>query len=236
MSYVKRDGDLERDPYYLLKILGIHKDRNLDRWINHELPDVSGIKFENSAIGQFDKYDYYRFKICKRKLLLESLTEGNTVYKDNFLLSKYLEVWVENEVKESMQGLPNSEVILLDKLNEIYDEVKKYFPFAINVNRIDIINSIRNRLNNGYHFPVLSPEDRKYMIIRELFIYKQLKNPKKFNQDVLRDKFPEVNQEKVDEELSHEALEHIRFSSSTNLWCKYCTNRELCVDYYANAE
>lgn len=236
LSYVKRDGDLEREPYYLLKILGIHKDRNLDRWINHELPDVSGIKFENSAIGQFDKYDYYRFKICKRKLLLESLTEGNTVYKDNFLLSKYLEVWVENEVKESMQGLPNSEVILLDKLNEIYDEVKKYFPFAINVNRIDIINSIRNRLNNGYHFPILSPEDRKYMIIRELFIYKQLKDPKKFNQDVLRDKFPEVNQEKVDEELSHEALEHIRFSSSTNLWCKYCTNRELCVDYYANAE
>ncbi len=236
LSYVKRDGDLEREPYYLLKILGIHIDRNLDRRINHELPDVSGIEFKNTAIGQFDKYDYYRFKICKRKLLLESLTEGNTIYKDNFLLSKFLEVWVENEVKESMQGLPNSEVILLDKLNEIYDDVKKYFPFAINVNRIDIINSIRNRLNNGYHFPVLSPDERKYMIIRELFIYKQLKDPRKFNQDILKDKFPEVSQDKVDEELSHEALKNVRFSSSTNLWCKYCTNRELCVDYYANVE
>ena len=236
LSYVKRDGDLEREPYYLLKILGIHKDRNLDRRINHDLPNVSGINFESAGIGRFDKFDYYRFKICKRRLLLESLTEGNTVYKDNFLLSKFLEIWVENETRESMQGLPNSEVILLDKLNEIYDDVKKYFPFAINVNRIDIINSIRNRLNNGHHFPVLSQEDRKYMIIRELFVYKQLKDPRKFNQDVLRDKFPEVSQEKVDEELSHEALEHMRFSSSTNLWCKYCTNRELCVDYYANAE
>ncbi len=236
LSYVKRDGDLEREPYYLLKILGIHKDRNLDRRINHGLPNVSGINFESAGIGRFDKFDYYRFKICKRRLLLESLTEGNTVYKDNFLLSKFLEIWVENETRESMQGLPNSEVILLDKLNEIYDDIKKYFPFAINVNRIDIINSIRNRLNNGHHFPVLSQEDRRYMIIRELFVYKQLKDPRKFNQDVLRDKFPEVSQERVDEELSHEALEHMRFSSSTNLWCKYCTNRELCVDYYANAE
>ena len=145
-------------------------------------------------------------------------------------------MWLENEVKESLQGLPNSEIILLDKLNETYDEIKKYFPFAVNVNRIDIINNIRNRLNNGYSFPLLSSEDRKYMIIRELFIYKQLKNPKKHNQDILKDKFPDVSQEKIDAEFSQEALEKIKFIGSTDLWCKYCTNRELCVDYYANIE
>ena len=236
LSFVKRDGDLEREPYYLLKILGLHKERNLDRRINHNLEDVSQIDLGSAAIGVFDTYDYYRYKICKKRFLLESLSEGNTVYKDNFLLAKYLEVWVENEVKESMQGLPNSEMILLDKLNETYDEIKKYFPFAVNVNRIDIINNIRNRLNNGYSFPVLSSEERKYMIIRELFIYKQLKDPKKFNQDVLKDKFPDVNQDKIGSELAHETLAQMRFSSSTNLWCKYCTNRELCVDYYAKVE
>ncbi len=236
LSFVKRDGDLEREPYYLLKILGVHKDRNMDRRINHELVETSDIQLSNATIGQFDSYDYYRFKICKKKFLLEILAEGNTIYKDNFLLAKFLEVWVENEVKESMQGLPNSEIILLDKLNEIYDEIKKYFPFAVNVNRIDIINNIRNRLNNGHSFPILSQEDRKYMIIRELFIYKQLKNPRKFNKDVFKDKFPDINQEKIDSELSHEILGQIRFSSKTDLWCKYCTNRELCVDYYANVE
>lgn len=92
-------------------------------------------------------------------------------------------------MKESLQGLPNSEIILLDKLNETYDEIKKYFPFAVNVNRIDIINNIRNRLNNGYSFPLLSSEDRKYMIIRELFIYKQLKNPKNITKIFLRINF-----------------------------------------------
>ena len=236
LSYVKRDGDLEREPYYLMKILGLKKDRNIDLRFNHDIVDVSDIQFKDCAVGQFDTYDFFRFKICKKKFLLESVTEGNTVYKDNFLLAKYLEVWVENEVKEKLQGSPNSEIILLDTLNEVYDELKKYFPFAFNVNRIDIINNVRNRLNNGFSFPALTPEDRKYMIIRELFIYKQLKNPRKFNQDILKDKFVDINQEKIDSELSSENLKVSRFSSCTNLWCKYCTNRELCVDYYAHIE
>ena len=135
-----------------------------------------------------------------------------------------------------MQGLPNSELILLDKLNETYDELKKYFPFAENVNRIDIINNVRNRLSSTRTFPVLSQSDWKYMIIRELFIYKQLKNAKAFNQDVLKDKFPEVSQDKVDDELSKQKLENSKYPSHTEIWCKFCTNRELCVGYYAHLE
>ena len=118
----------------------------------------------------------------------------------------------------------------------MYDELKKYFPFAINVNRIDIINNVKKRLNRENAFSVLSEDDRKFMMIRELFIYKQLKDSKRFNQDVLKDMFPDVNQQKIEEELSEEKLKKLRFDGSTNLWCKYCTNREICVDYYACIE
>ena len=236
LSFVKRDGDLEREPYYLLKILGIKKERNIDRRINHRQELTDDIQIRNGVSGSYNQYDYYRFKICRKRFLLESLTEKNTVYKDNFLLAKYLEVWLENETKESMQGLPCSEIILLDKLNEIYDELKKYFPFAVNVNRIDIINNVRNRLNTGKSFAILSDEDRKFMMIRELFIYKQLRDSRKFNQDVLKDKFPNVTQTKIDEEFEEEKLRKEKFSSNTNIWCMYCSNRELCVDYYAHLE
>lgn len=75
-------------------------------------------------------------------------------------------------------------------------------------------------------FPVLSEDDRKNMMIRELFIYKQLKNSRKFNQDILKDMFPDVNQQKIEEELSAEKLKKLGFGGSTNLWCKYCTNYE----------
>lgn len=112
LSYVKRDGDLEREPYYLLKILGVDKKRNIDRIISRKLEDVSKIQFKNSSLGTYSLYDYYRYKICKKRFLFETLTEGNTIYKDEFLLAKYLEIWVENEIKESMQGLPGSELLL----------------------------------------------------------------------------------------------------------------------------
>ncbi len=236
LSFVKRDGDQEREPYYLLKILGVKKERNIDRRINHRMEPLSDIQIKNGIPGKYRNCDYYRFKICKKRFLLESLVEGNTIYKDNFLLAKYLEVWLENETKESLQGLPHSEILLLDKLNELYDELKKYFPFAVNVNRIDIINNVKNRLNTGKAFPVLLEDDRKFMMIRELFIYKQLKDPRKFNQDVLKDMFPDVKQQKIEEELSEEKLKKLGFGGSTNLWCKYCTNREICVDYYACIE
>lgn len=236
LSFVKRDGDQEREPYYLLKILGVKKERNIDRRINHKMEPLSDMQIKNGISGKYQNCDYYRFKICKKRFLLESLVEGNTIYKDNFLLAKYLEVWLENETKESLQGLPHSEILLLDKLNELYDELKKYFPFAVNVNRIDIINNVKNRLNSGKAFPVLSEDDRKFMMIRKLFIYKQLKDSRKFNQDVLKDMFPDVNQQKIEEELSEEKLKKLGFGGSTNLWCKYCTNREICVDYYACIE
>lgn len=236
LSFVKRDGDQEREPYYLLKILGVKKERNIDRRINHKMEALSDIQIKNGISGKYQNCDYYRFKICKKRFLLESLVEGNTIYKDNFLLAKYLEVWLENETKESLQGLPHSEILLLDKLNELYDELKKYFPFVVNINRIDIINNVKNRLNSGKAFPVLLENDRKFMMIRELFIYKQLKDPRKFNQDVLKDMFPDVNQQKIEEELSEEKLKKLVFGGSTNLWCKYCTNREICVDYYACIE
>ena len=236
LSYVKRDGDLEREPYYLLKILGIEKKRNVDRILKRKLEDVSDIRFINTSTGTYSSYDYYRYKICKRRFLFETLTEGNTVYKDEFLLAKYLEIWVENELKVSMQGLPGSELVLIEKINEIYDELKKYFPFALNVNRIDIVNNVKNRLGNVSKYPVLTDEDRKFMMIRELFIYKQLKNPRKFNRDVLKDKFIDITPNKIEEELSKEKLVEDNYRSNTDVWCQYCSNREICIAYYAHVD
>ena len=236
LSYVKRDGDLEREPYYLLKILGVDKKRNIDRIISRKLEDVSKIQFKNSSLGTYSLYDYYRYKICKKRFLFETLTEGNTMYKDEFLLAKYLEIWVENEIKESMQGLPGSELLLVEKINEKYDELKKYFPFAMNVNRIDIVNNVKNRLESVKKYPFLSEKDRKFMMIRELFIYKQLKNPKKFNKDVLKDKFIDIPPNKIEEELSKDKLIEDNFRSSTDVWCQYCSNREICIAYYAQVD
>ena len=235
LSYVKRDRDKERDPYYLLKILGAKKVRYEDTRVGKHLADVSGISTAGVSTGRYSEYDYYRYRICKYRFLLESIVEGTTVYKDNFLLMKYLEVLLENQVKEELQGLPISEIVLIEKLNDAFDELKKYFPFVLNVNRMDVINNIRSRMlgNKSKAFPILTSEERQYMMIRELFIHKQLEDRRTFRNNILQDKFPAVTDEKIEQELSKATLQNLKYVKETDLWCQYCSNREFCAEYYA---
>jgi len=234
LSYVKRDRDKEREPYYLLKMLGLKKKKYSNSKIGKKLEDSSEIQINSGAAGSFDSYDYYRYRICKYRFLTETLIENNTIYKDNFLLLKFMEVMLENTVKEDMQGKPLSETILIQKLNDAYEDLKKYFPFAQNVNRIDVINNIRNRMVNNKEkkFPVLSAENRRYMMIRELFIHKKLANAKNAGVDIMQDKFPAVTPEQVKMELAEDALKAIDYMVNVDAWCQYCSNRKLCIAYY----
>lgn len=237
LSYVRRDGDKVREPYYLLKILGLKKEKYPNTKKSRRLEDSSQIDIAGSRNGIFDPYDYYRYRICKYRFLTETLIESNTVYKDNFLLLKYMEVMLENAIKEDMQGKPISEAILIQKLDDEYDELKKYFPFAQNVNRMDVINNIRNRLVNGKakKFSVLTAEDRRYMMIRELFIHKKLENAKNVGVDIMQDKFPNVNSEQIEAELSEEKLKSTNYMVNVDAWCQFCSNRELCTAYYCSS-
>ena len=238
LSYVKRNGDKEREPYYLLKILGLKKEKYSKIKISKKLEDSSAIQIYNGAVGSFDSYDYYRYRICKYKFLTETLIESNTVYKDKFLLLKYMEVMLENAVKEDMQGKPISEAILMQKLNDAYENLKKYFPFAQNVNRMDVINNIRKRLVNSKEkkFPVLTEETRRFMMIRELFIHKKLANAKTAGVNIMQDKFSVVTPGQVKKELAENKLKNMSYVVNVDSWCQFCSNRELCTAYYCRSK
>lgn len=237
LSYVRRDGDKERDPYYLLKILGAKIVRYKESKVGKYLEDTTSLVTNGKAVGKHNAYDYYRYRICKFRFLLESVIEGTTVYKDTFLLLKYMEVLLENQVREELQGIPVSKTILIEKLNDIFDELKKYFPFILSVNRIDIINNIKNRFldNKTKTFPVLNSEERKYMMIRELFIHKQLSDPRTQRKNILFDKFSDISDEKVEQELSQDVLQTVLFRKNVDLWCQYCSNREICTAFYTES-
>ncbi len=234
LSYVRRDGEKERSLYYLLKILGAHITRYEEFRGNKYLEDTSAIQTSGIAKRSFNRYDYYRYRICKYRFLMETLVEGTTIYKDSFLLLKYLEILVENQLREELQGFPVSETVLINKLDDIFGELKRYFPFVRSVNRMDIVNNIRNRILSSKQkkFPILTEEQRKLMMLRELFIHEKLSDPKKFKNNILSDKFPDISNEEIKERLSEENLQY-KFKKSPDLWCLYCANRESCAAYYA---
>ncbi len=233
LSYVKRDGEKDQTLYSLLKILGFKIIPYKSYRKSEDAPDCVGIQIHGDTIGQFSEYDYYRYRICRYRFMMESLLEGNTVYKDSFLLGKYLEVWLENKVQTELAGMPISEIILISKLNEAFDEIKRYFPFVQNVNRMDMINTIRGRIisNKTKTIPKLTSEQLRYMKIRELFIHQSLSDPKTHRNNVLADKLSLVSSDTIIEKLSDEQLKGAKYLPEADIWCQYCSNREICAAY-----
>lgn len=235
LSYIKQDGDRIKDPYSLLKILGVQTICYNESRTGRALVKVDQIQVSGQASGQYTDYDYCRFRLCRYRFLMESIIEGTSVYKDPFLLGKYLEVLLENDVKEELEGFPISEIAIVDKLNEIFEELKRYFPFIRNVNRLDIINSISNRLTDTKNkvFPKITTDHKRYMMMRELFIRTKLSDPRAHIPDILSEKFASVSADTVSEKLSEISLTNLRYTQSVNLWCQYCPNREFCAAFYS---
>lgn len=235
LSYIKRSGDRVREPYSLLKILGVSVDYYNANQVGHKLPQVNDIHVDGQTIGQYTESDYRRFRLCRYRFLLDSILEGTTIYKDPFLLGKYLEVLIENELKEILEGFPISEKVIVEKLNEIFDDLKRYFPFVLNVNRLDIINNIKNRLTMQKNkvFPKLTADQKKHMLMRELFIHTKLSDPSAHIPDILSEVFAPVSNETIAEALSEVNLTGIKYTPNTNLWCQYCPDKDFCAAYYS---
>lgn len=231
LSYVRRVGDQEREPYFLLKLLGartVHYEKNQT---GHFMENTAGIDVRGAGAGDYGALDCYRFRLCKYRFLTESLLEGTTVYKDGFLLLKYLEVLLENRVREDLQGLPPDRADLAGCLDRRYGELEGYFPFLRDVNRMDIINGVRKRLSRDCvkGFPVLTAEERRAMKLRETFIHTQLRSGRTGDAD----KFSAVTPEEIRRELSEDVLEKMVYRKEVDQWCQYCANRESCAAFYA---
>ena len=90
--------------------------------------------------------------------LLESTIEKRAVFRDHFLLLKYLEILLENAARVTLQGQIATEDVLLDSLNYEYRKLERKFEFVkdMHTERMDIIRNAKNYLQkkcakNQYH-------------------------------------------------------------------------------------
>ena len=233
LSYVRRSGEGEREPYYLLQLLGARRVRYEERRRSPWLADVTAIRAAGAPARAYEPADYYRWRLCRYRFLLESIAEGTTIYKEPFLLVKYFEIILENQIKEELQGSPAGETIVADALSDTYETLSKYFPFVSNLNRMDVLKKVRARLPHGkMPFPILKDSDRAYMRIREQFIYKKLTDAGRPQVNILKDVFAPVSDAKIAETLAESALAQTYFHRHIGIWCQYCANHELCAASY----
>lgn len=222
LSYVKTDRDHEKNLYYLLNVLGnpIVKYRKYQDVTQSE--EIT-IQLSEQQKKEFDEYDFYRFNVCPYKFLLESITENNTVYKDEFLLKKYMEVVLESKFRRKYEGQMVIESIIDNNIYSLYEKTKKMFPFVKDIDQVDIITNVKTRLLNtpGKKYQKADTDSERYIKIKELFIHRKL--------DKKEDKFPVIDQEKINKSLSTDELNAIDYKRFLSGWCTYCSNKNLCA-------
>ncbi|QBE98086.1 hypothetical protein AB9D59_17920 [Blautia producta] len=235
LSYVKNIDDKENEMFYLLKILEA-QNAYPEAKPEGALPEaVRQLHLKINTENNYGQYDFYRYRICKYRFLLESTIEKRAVFRDHFLLLKYLEILLENEARVALQGQIATEDVLLDSLNYEYRKLERKFEFVkdMHTERMDIITNAKNYLQKSVlktstTFPMVSPTDDIYMKKREEFIYLQLGNG-----DVnFPGYFKDVPQGEIDTRLNSNRVDAVGYAKSCGEWCQYCAVREICLEPY----
>lgn len=235
LSYVKNEDDKENEMFYLLKILEAKKAYPKTEPAGTLPETIRQIRFDIDTTNNYGQYDFYRYRICKYRFLLESTIEKRAVFRDHFLLLKYLEILLENAARLTLQGQIATEDILLDTLSDEYRKLERKFEFVkdMHTERMDIITNAKKYLQksvlrNNKTFPMISLTDDIYMKKREEFIYLQLGD----GDGNFSGYFKEVPQEEIDTKLSSNRVNAAGYEKSCDEWCQYCAVREICLEPY----
>ena len=196
---------------------------------------MKNLCLEINTENNYGQFDFYRYRICKYRFLLESTIEKRAVFRDHFLLLKYLEILLENAARVTLQEQIATEDVLLDTLKDEYRKLERKFEFVkdMHTERMDIITNAKNYLQksvlkNSTTFPRICPTDDIYMEKREEFIYLQLGN----GDGSFSRYFKDVPQSEIDTRLSSNRVNAAGYAKSCDEWCQYCAVREICLEPY----
>lgn len=235
LSYIKNDDDKENELYYMLKLLGVKTEENQHETINSH-GDIS-IEF-NCGINEskFCDLDGFRRRICGYRFALESLIGNGTKYKDRFIQSKYFEILLANIVRKKLEGQLATDSIINEALDDETNTLKRYFK-SLNESELTDAKSnakgaIRHQaLQDGKlkQFPKLNKIDESMMKKKEEFIYLHLENEE--DENVLFGKFNDLSNEEK-RSFTSTNLKNAEYNYSVNIWCQWCAEREICLEYY----
>lgn len=233
LSFIKNEGDSENELYYLLKVLNANVKAYEPEVINNYRKKGDFIEIDTQKYRKFSQEDLVRYRLCKYRFLLESSIEGNTVYKDDFLMRQYMTVILEHRARKNFSGKPFVKNVvysfLLDQMEELSDD----FPF---INQLDIADTISAAFDylekyaviNG-KFTKLQAKEYDYMLKREIFLSVPIGKNADEKEKVI---FKPSTQDEVDAVLSSENLSKEKYSKSLNSLCEKCAEKDICLEIF----
>lgn len=233
LSYIKNENDTENELYYLLRILNAEIKTYVQETANNYTKDASYIKIESPSYKKFSQYDLMKFRLCSYRFLFDSVIGENSVYRDEFLMKKYLTVILENRAKRHFSGKVFVKNAVNTYLQDQMDNLCNDFPLITYMDVIDVINETQNYLEKYAakygKFTTLKDSDEEFMIKREEFL--SIPTGRNANTE-LQEVFKSSTQSEVDSLLSTSKTEDERFRKSFTSLCDKCADKEVCIEIY----
>lgn len=237
LSYIKNSLDKENELYYLLKILNAKPEP-------YQIDDPNGYKKNDNYISietplyeAFSQYDLMKFRLCRYRFLLESVIEGKSVYKDEFLLGQYMAIILEHRARKEFSGKTYVKSIVRNYLNEQMDELSSDFPFISPSDVIDTINMAESYIEKVAvqhgKFTNIKSSEIDYMLKRELFL--TVPSSKSADEN-LRAVFKNSTQAEVDAALNEDNLDKDKYVKTHNILCDKCADKDICLEVFRTAK
>lgn len=232
LSYIKHENDKDMELYYLLRIQKPNIVPYAQLVSQKVLTDDSKIKVnpgKEKIVYKAD--DAVRYRMCPYRFLIESVVEGNTVYRDNFLLNRYLTVLLENDARNNYSGQPYNQNLVRDYLQGKIDDLESYFNYLLWAERMDCQNQagdyLRDFAGKKKKFPVIKPDDSWYMNLRNDFLTAKLSD-KERSKEVFR----KSDQNELSQGFPDELSKVSHFDKRLSSICSVCASRNCCLETY----
>ncbi|GAA0179040.1 hypothetical protein SH2C18_19890 [Clostridium sediminicola] len=233
LSYIRNEIDNERELYYLLKILGGKVIPYEPDCVDGRIKNGRFINIDQPVYEQFSQYDLMKYRLCSFRFLLETVIEGGSVYKDDFLMKLYMAVILEHRARRHFSGKSYVKNIVYGYLAEEMESLALDFPF---MNQLDMVDTIRvasdyiekQAVNNG-KFTKLQNKEYDYMIKRENFLYVPIgKRANEHDKEI----FKNATQSEVDDVLCDDNLSKDKYYKRLNTLCEKCTEKDICLEVF----
>lgn len=244
LSFVKHEDEQEAQPWFLLNLLGIEWEQQVEPETDlaaEAMPVINNVAPEPIRAEGLEKIDCQAFTFCPYRYVLDRGLGNGSAYHNEYLCSQYFMVIFYEMVWEILSGKRYDHDVLIDTMAKVEARLKPFFPFwKPQFDFADKRSKVKGWVTAGVSknmFPTLSDGDRSYLDIKKHFIYARITGENGENQLLglhrLRPDSPNTQYRNKAERGINDLLnnsEAITFNLGE--WCEVCKEREVCLESY----
>lgn len=220
LSYVKNENNKDNEIFHIFRILGIKPKKYRSENTGVFVPRIQYPPIKLNDVTDFSDVDYIRYNMCPYKFAVESIVQGETIYRDRFLIIFYMRAYLENNIIKKYQGQNLSNMALREAITEEYNNLDDKFRISNEYEKTQIISGVYQ-----YFKKIIKKESRLPRITPNI------QTEMDYKKDFLTLKSKDLDNSGDSSELIDMLENDYRYYSKYSHDCMYCASKDVCLQF-----